>query len=102
MHDFIRSPAPISEEWPERVIESNADFERMRLQGVGAVYTYFFQSLANAAASKQASDEVLAVLQRVLSNAPADGILDPALRDLGTRGVDQVIQLIEEVAFRSK
>lgn len=88
-------------EWPDRVI-NNADFERMRLQGVGAVYTYFFQSIINAAASKKASDEVLAVIQRVLTNSPADGILDPALRELGTGGIGQVVRLIEEVALRSK
>lgn len=87
-------------EWPDRVI-NNADFERMRLQGVGAVYTYFFQSIIDAAASKEASDEVLAVIQRVLTNSPAEGILDPALRELGTGGVEQVVRLIEEVALRS-
>jgi hydroxymethylcytosylglucuronate/cytosylglucuronate synthase len=87
-------------EWPEQVI-NEAEFERMRLQGVGAVYQYFFQSIINAAASKQAHEEVLAVIRRVLSNAPADGILDSNLRALGTAGAEQVAQLITQVALGS-
>lgn len=87
-------------EWPERVI-NESEFERMRLQGVGAVYQYFFQSIINAAASKEAHEEVLAVMRRVLSNAPADGILDSNLRALGTAGAEQVAQLITQVALGS-
>jgi hydroxymethylcytosylglucuronate/cytosylglucuronate synthase len=85
-------------EWPERVI-NEAEFERMRLQGVGAVYQYFFQSIINAAAAKEAHGEVLAVIRRVLSNAPADGILDPGLRALGTAGAEQVAEIITQVAL---
>jgi hydroxymethylcytosylglucuronate/cytosylglucuronate synthase len=87
-------------EWPDRVI-NEADFERMRLQGVGEVYRFFFQSMVNAAQSEGAKDEVLAVIRRVVSNAPADGILDPGLRALGTAGAEQVARLIEEVALRN-
>ena len=85
-------------EWPERVINS-ADLERMHARSVGEVYTFFFQSIVNAAALKEAQDEVLAVMRRVLSNAPADGILDPRLRELGTAGAEQVARLIEQVAL---
>lgn len=88
-------------EWPDRVI-SNADFERMRLQGVGAVYQYFFQSIINAAASNEAAGAVRAVIRRVLTNAPADGILDPGLRALGVAGADQVARLIEQAALRHR
>ena len=88
-------------EWPERVI-SNADFERMHARGVGEVYQFFFQSLVNATASKEAKDEVLAVIRRVVSNAPIEGILDPRLRELGTSGADQVARLITQVAMRSR
>ena len=88
-------------EWPDCVID-NAEFERIRLKGVGTVYQFFFQSIINAAASKQARDEVLAVIRRVLSHSPAEGVLDPSLHLLGVAGADQVARLIEEVALRSR
>jgi hydroxymethylcytosylglucuronate/cytosylglucuronate synthase len=84
-------------EWPDRVI-NDAEFEKMRLQGVGAVYQYFYRSIIDAAASKELSEEVAAVIRRAVFNAPGDGILDPGLHALGIAGAEQVARLIEQVA----
>ena len=98
MRGFIRSRRSDLMEWPERVI-NDTEFERMRLQGVRAVYQYFYQSIIDAASSKEASDEVAKVIRRVLSNAPDDGILDPGLHALGIAGAEQVARLITQVAL---
>jgi hydroxymethylcytosylglucuronate/cytosylglucuronate synthase len=88
-------------EWPDPII-NDAEFERMRLQGVRAVYQYFYRAIIDAAASKDLSDQVTAVMGRALSSAPAGGILDPALRTLGFAGAEQVAGIITEIALRSK
>jgi hypothetical protein len=88
-------------EWPERII-NDAEFERMRSQGVRAVYQYFYQSIIDAASSKELSGEVADVIRRAVFNAPDDGILDPGLRALGIAGAEQVAQLIEQVARRDQ
>ena len=88
-------------EWPDSVI-NDADFEKMRSQGVRAVYQYFYQAVIDAAASAKLSDEVTTVMRRALSNAPEGGILDPDLHALGVSGAEQVAQLITQVALRSR
>jgi len=85
-------------EWPEQVI-NDAEFERQRSQGVRAVYQYFYRAIIEAAASEELSREVAAVMRRTLSNAPADGILNPGLHALGISGAEQVARLIEQVAL---
>jgi hydroxymethylcytosylglucuronate/cytosylglucuronate synthase len=86
-------------EWPDRVI-SDAEFERMRLQGPRAVFQYFYQSIIDAASSKELSDEVANVIRRAVSSAPDEGILNPGLHALGIAGAEQVARLIEQVALR--
>jgi hydroxymethylcytosylglucuronate/cytosylglucuronate synthase len=88
-------------EWPERII-NDAEFERMRLQGVRAVYQYFYQSIIDAASSKELSDAVANVISKAVFSAPDDGILNPALHALGVTGADQVAQLVEQVARRDR
>jgi Glycosyltransferase family 28 C-terminal domain len=88
-------------EWPDRII-NDAEFEQMRLRGVRAVYQYFYQSIIDAAGSEDLSGQVLAVMRTALSDAPADGILDPRLHALGVSGAEQVARLIEEVAINSR
>jgi hydroxymethylcytosylglucuronate/cytosylglucuronate synthase len=88
-------------EWPDRVI-NDAEFERQRSQGVRAVYQYFYRAIIEAAASKERSEEVVAVMRRALSAAPANGILDPSLHSLGIAGAEQVARLLQQVALRSE
>jgi hydroxymethylcytosylglucuronate/cytosylglucuronate synthase len=86
-------------EWPDRVI-NDAEFERMRLQGPRAVFQYFYQSVIDAASSKELSEEVANVIRRAVSSAPDEGILNPGLHALGIAGAEQVARLIEQVALR--
>lgn len=86
-------------EWPDRVI-NDAEFERMRLQGPRAVFQYFYQSVIDAASSKELSEEVANVIRRAVSSAPDEGILNPGLHALGVAGAEQVARLIEQVALR--
>ena len=86
-------------EWPDRVI-NDAEFERIRLQGPRAVFQYFYQSVIDAASSKELSEEVANVIRRAVSSAPDEGILNPGLHALGVAGAEQVARLIEQVALR--
>ena len=86
-------------EWPDRVI-NDAEFERMRLQGPRAVFQYFYQSVIDAASSKDLSEQVANVIRRAVSSAPDEGILNPGLHALGIAGAEQVARLIEQVALR--
>jgi hydroxymethylcytosylglucuronate/cytosylglucuronate synthase len=85
-------------EWPDRMI-NDGEFERMRLQGVRAVYQYFYQSIIDAVSSKELSEEVANVIRRAVFSAPQEGILNPGLHALGTEGAEQVARLITEVAL---
>ncbi len=83
-------------EWPDRVI-NDTEFERIRLQGVRAVYQYFYRAIIDAAASKELSEEVANIIHTAVLSAPIEGILDPGLHALGIAGADQVAQLIKQV-----
>jgi hydroxymethylcytosylglucuronate/cytosylglucuronate synthase len=85
-------------EWPDRVI-NDVEFERMRLLGPRAVFQYFYQSIIDAASSKELSNEVASVIRGAVFNAPQEGILNPGLHALGIAGAEQVARLITEVAL---
>jgi hydroxymethylcytosylglucuronate/cytosylglucuronate synthase len=86
-------------QWPNGVLNA-FELERLRPQGVVAMNRYIFRSLIEAAASKELSDQVAAIIREALLSAPDRGVLSPRLAALGIAGADQVAQLVEQVALR--
>jgi hydroxymethylcytosylglucuronate/cytosylglucuronate synthase len=85
-------------QWPAGVLDF-ARVEQLRPQGQPAVHAYIYQSIADAAASPQAADEVKTVIRKAVHDAPADGVLNDCLSTLGSEGAYQVAQLIKQAVF---
>ena len=70
--------------------------EQLRSRGLSAVLPYIYQSIANAAASQEAANEIATVIRTAINNAPADGVLNDCLPTLGVMGAAQVARLITQ------
>ena len=86
--------APIMQ-WPASVMTMEA-VDGLRPQGEDAALAYIYQSISDAARSTGAAADVSSTIRSALCTAPADGVLDPSLANLGQKGAAQVAQLIKQ------
>ena len=84
--------------WPERVINMEK-LERLGPEGVIGINHYIYKSIIAAANSRALSDEVSKIIHKGVSDAPADGVLNPSASESGFAGADQVAQLVTQVAL---
>ena len=84
--------------WPERVIDMEK-LERLGPEGVIGINHYIYKSIIAAANSQALSDEVSKIIHKGVSDAPADGVLNPSASESGFAGADQVAQLVTQVAL---
>jgi hypothetical protein len=87
--------------WPNSVLDV-AKFEQLRSKGLSALNGYIYNSIIDAATSRDLSDEVSTIIRKAVCNAPGDGVLNPHLPALGIAGADQVAQLLKQVALRHR
>jgi hydroxymethylcytosylglucuronate/cytosylglucuronate synthase len=87
--------------WPERVIDMGK-LERLGPEGVIGINHYIYKQIIAAANSQALSDEVLRIIRKGVSDAPADGVLNPSASEHGYAGADEVAQLLTEVARRAR
>jgi hydroxymethylcytosylglucuronate/cytosylglucuronate synthase len=88
-------PGADTMQWPASVLDG-AKIEQLRSQGLSTALPHIYQSIANAAASQEAANEVATVIRTAINNAPDDGVLHDCLPALGARGAAQVAQLITQ------
>jgi hypothetical protein len=87
-------------QWPANVL-NGAKVEQLRSRGLNAALPYIYQSIANAAASQEAANEIATVIRTAINNAPVDGVLTDCLPTLGVGGASQVAQLITQAISAS-
>jgi hydroxymethylcytosylglucuronate/cytosylglucuronate synthase len=92
-------PAADIMQWPDSVL-SLGELQRLLPQGIAALNSYFHKTIIGAAASRDMSGKVEAIIRNAVLNAPADGVLNSQLSALGTAGADQVAELLKQVALR--
>jgi|SRR5689334_4281075 len=88
-------------QWPVSVLDV-AKLQEMRSQGISAVLGYLYKSLIDAAASREIVQDVETIIRKAVNNAPADGVLNHSLAELGIDGADQVAGLVKEVGSRNQ
>jgi hydroxymethylcytosylglucuronate/cytosylglucuronate synthase len=87
--------------WPASVLDE-AKREKALSEGLTAVLTYIYSSIISAANSNTIADEVATVIREAVVKAPADGILNHFLPELGFEGANQVAKLVTQVALRGQ
>jgi hydroxymethylcytosylglucuronate/cytosylglucuronate synthase len=85
--------------WPTSVLNEEK-LEKRRSGGISAVLDYVYKSIIAAATSQEVADEVAMVIRNAVLNAPANGVLNHFLPDLGIAGAEQVAELVKHVALR--
>jgi hydroxymethylcytosylglucuronate/cytosylglucuronate synthase len=91
---FSRPSAP-SMAWPISVIQPDR-IEELRPEGEDEVLAYIYGSICAASASEAAARDVASTIRIALRDRPKDGVLDAALRALGSNGAAQVAQRIRQ------
>jgi hydroxymethylcytosylglucuronate/cytosylglucuronate synthase len=86
--------------WPARILDV-ATVEQLLPQARDLARRYVYEAIVNAAASREVTDEVATIIQEGITNAPAHGVLNPDLSQLGFAGAGQVAQLVKETVSAS-
>jgi hydroxymethylcytosylglucuronate/cytosylglucuronate synthase len=86
-------------QWPGSALDL-AILEQELSKGLIALNSFIYNSIIDAAASKDLSDEVATIIGKAVFNAPHHGVLNPRLSALGIAGADQVAQLVQQAAAK--
>lgn len=81
--------------WPARILDV-AIVEQLLPQARDLARRYVYEAIVHAAASREVADEVATLIQESITNAPAHGVLNPDLSQLGFAGAGQIAQLVKE------
>lgn len=87
--------------WPADMLDLEK-LEQARSGGLVPASAYVYQSIVDAAASREMSDAIGAVIHEAIRSAPADGVLNPDILRLGFAGAGQVAKLIKEAMVASR
>lgn len=67
-----------------------------------ALNGYIYNSMIDAAASPDLSDDVSGIIAKGLCEAPEHGVLNPHLAALGFAGAEQVAQIVRQVVSQRR